>query len=118
MPENQGGEFRHLLLEGGSQGQSFTTPRRGGGGLSFPARNRQQHGGRLRAQLQQIQQRAEQILGERRAAGLATEFGLVLEFASDAGFPLNVDRLESKRSHIQLLNVRKKMVTGADGKEL
>ena len=118
MPANQGGEFKHLLLQGGSQGQSFTTPRRGGGGVAFPARDRQQHAGRLRAQLQQIQQRAGRILGERRAAGLATEFGLILEFASDPGFPLNVDRLESKRSHIQLLNVRKKKVTGADGQEL
>jgi hypothetical protein len=72
----------------------------------------------LREQLQKIQARAAQILGERRATGLATEFGLVLEFASDAGFPLNVDRLESRRSHIQLLNVRKREVADADGKKL
>ena len=111
MPEDPGTQFRHFLFERQSTGHSFTTPRRGGGEISFPARNRQQHGARLGQQLAVVQQRAGQILGQRQAAGLATEFGLVLEFASDPGFPLNVDRLESKRSHIQLLNVRKRTVS-------
>ncbi|MGB7748303.1 MAG: hypothetical protein WBN75_13565 [Verrucomicrobiia bacterium] len=116
MPNNQGREFRHFLFEGGSQGQSFTTPRQGRGGVSFPTRNRQMHASRLRAQLQQVQQRAEQILHHRQATGLATEFGLVIEFASDPGFPLNVDSLERRRSRIQLLNVRKKVT--AEGQEI
>lgn len=118
MPDVPATQFRHFLLEGRSSGHSFTTPRRGGGAISFPARNRQQHATRLRQQLAVLQQRAAQMLQQRQAAGLATEFGLVLEFASDPGFPLNVDRLENRRSHLELLNVRKKRVTGVNGQEL
>lgn len=117
MPDIPETQFRHFLLERQSAGHSFTTPRRGGSDISFPARNRQQHATRLRQQLSVLQQRAAQILQQRQAAGLATEFGLVLEFASDPGFPLNVDRLESRRSHIQLLNVRKRRVS-TNGQDL
>jgi Subtilase family len=118
MPDPAEPQFKHFLLERQSLGQSFTSPRRGGGGMAFPARNRQQHASRLRQQLVSVQQKGEQIQGERRAAGLATDFGLILEFASDPGFPLNVDQLENRRSHIQLLNVRKKRVPGVNGQEL
>jgi hypothetical protein len=118
MPENRGGEFKHLLLQSDSQGQSFTTPRRGGGGVSFPPRNRQDHGSRLKVQLTRIQQEFERILQERRASGRTTDFGLILEFVSDPGFPLNVEKLERRGAHIQLLNVRKKGALNAEGQQV
>ncbi len=46
------------------------------------------------------------IESQRMAAGLASDFGLVIEFASEPGFSLKVKPLERRKSGIQLLNLR------------
>jgi hypothetical protein len=107
MPVNPGEQLRHLFIEGRVVGQSFTNPQRTPGPeFRTPPRNRITHADKLTQELDRIRQNAQQIEQQRLAAGLATEFGLVLEFASDPDFQLKAQSLERRQSGIQLLNLR------------
>jgi len=77
----------------------------------LPARNRQGHGRRLLEDLDDVQRQLEHLRGERRAAGIADDRGIVLEFASDPNFELalrSLDRRDRGSRHIELLAVRER----------
>lgn len=119
MPDNPGEQLRHLLVEGRVVGQDFTNPQRTPGpAFPFPVRDRATHADRLVRQLDGIRQRARQIQQDRMAVGLASDFGLLLEFASDPDFPLKAESLERRRSGIQLLNLRTVQARLPDGRTL
>ncbi len=117
MPEPQGERLKHLIVEGRVAGESFTRPRPGSGpDFPTPLRDRHTHAAKLAQELDRIRQRGRQIQQDRLAAGLTTDFGLVIEFASDPGFELRAKSLERRRSGIQLLNLRTMQVSLADGR--
>ena len=116
MPDKAPDRLRHLLIEGRVDGQSFTTPPQGGrSGFSTPPRDRFSHADKLRSELDGIREQARCAEQERLAAGVSTDFGLVIEFASDPGFELKAESLERRRSGIQLLNLRSSPVRLPDG---
>ncbi|MEI7731003.1 MAG: S8 family peptidase [Verrucomicrobiota bacterium] len=108
MPQKSHDGYRHFLFDHQGVVHSFTPPPSRGSSIKFPPRERQQHAARLNNQLACIQEAADRIHKERVATGLSTEWGLLLEFTSDGGFPLNVDSLD--KSGLTLLNVRKRLV--------
>lgn len=115
MPDPGGERRRHLFVEGRARGHKFTPPRGRGRRFTTPQRDRVSHAERLIRQLALIRQKGEAVTVERRAAGLSTDFGLVIEFASDPDFALKADSLEKRRSGIQLLNVRRRTVSNETG---
>ncbi len=116
MPENPGEQLRHLIVEGRVGSQRFTNPQRvPGRDFRTPQRDRFAHADKLRRELDGIRRHARRIHEERLAAGLATEFGLVIEFASDPGFELRAKSLERRQPGIQLLNLRTLAVRLPDG---
>jgi len=117
MPDTQGEQFRHILIPVPGRSESFTTPRKGGQRLALPDRVRQTHARKLQRELEEIRRGAEEMRGERQAAGRATDFGLILEFISDPGFALKVESLDRRQSKIQLLNVRPESVPGPGGQK-
>lgn len=111
MPDAGGDQRRHLFIEGRARSQQFINPQQGGGQpFRTPDRHRPTHAERLTRQIDAVRQRGQGLEEERRAAGLSTDFGLIIEFASEPGFALKTDSLERRRSGIQLLNLRKKEV--------
>ena len=96
-----------MVVAGRVVGQSFTNPQQTRGPeFRTPPRNRVDHAEKLERELDRIRRHAQEIQTERQAAGLATDFGLVIEFASEPDFPLKAQSLERRRSGIQLLNLR------------
>src|ERR1041385_2542064 len=119
MPDQPGDQLRHLFVEGRVAGHGFTNPQRTPGpAFPFPVRDRATHADRLLRQLEAIRRRAQQIQQDRLAVGLASDFGLLLEFASDPEFPLKAESLERRRSGIQLLNLRTVQARLPDGRTL
>ena len=117
MPDNAGGNFRHILVPVRAEGVSFTTPRQPRVRFALPVRNRRIHASKLQRELAEIKRLAATIQGQRQAAGLATDFGLTLVFVSDPDFPLRVESLDNRRSRIQLLNVRKEGISDPAGRQ-
>src|SRR5262249_10725648 len=116
MPDTPGEQLRHLVVEGRVAGQSFTNPQTGSDStFRLPPRNRGSHADKLTQELDRIRQHAQQIRQQRTAVGLTSDFGLVLEFASDPDFPLKAQSLERRRSGIQLLNLRTVQVNLPNG---
>lgn len=94
MPDPGGEQRPHLFVEGRARSHRFTPPRGWSPRFTTPQRDRVSHADWLIGQLDLIRQKGEAIRVERRAAGLSTNFGLVIELASDPGFALKVDSLE------------------------
>ena len=116
MAAQKGDQLRHLIVEGRVGGQSFTKPSPGGGPtFETPPRDRITHADKLLRELDRIREEGRRIAQERLAAGVATPFGLVLEFRSEPGFDLKAESLERRGAEIQLLNLRSLSVQLADG---
>lgn len=98
--------LRHLFVQGRVSGEQFTRPP---SRVTFrtPQRDRATHAAKLQRELDAVRQRAGMIKDERLAAGITTDFGIIIEFASNPDYPLKADSLERRASGIQLLNLRR-----------
>ncbi len=105
-----GEHYRHIFLPGPTRTQEFTNPRHGGSAPRIPARDRVQHSDYLRRQIESVWRDFEQ----RQAVVHVERHGAYIDFVSEPGFELAIQGLESLRSGIRLLNVRKE---GADEHE-
>lgn len=106
MPD-QNHKRRHFVLTNTSKTQAFTAPSSGGGGSDAPpGRNRTQHGGALKAQLQQLEPIATLAVNMQRDQGLQSDLGLQLQFISIPDIALAFESLNNDPQHIELLSVR------------
>jgi len=99
-------EYPHIFLDHAGNPVSFTPPKRKIDPVPLPIRNKDAHGRRLAAALEEIKQQAEALDVERKSQGVTTEFGVILEFQSEPGFSLTLSGLDRRQSGIELLNVR------------
>lgn len=100
--------YRHILLPNTATVERYTSPKSGQRGpFKTPPRDRFRHSEHLLRQLEETRQEALQLSQERTAFGVTAEDGMCLSFESDPGFELKLDSLESARSGIELLTVRK-----------
>lgn len=117
MPPQTPPDLRHLIVTGRSRSVSFTNPGSGPrAAREFPRRERGRHAAQLANAIVQIQQQAD-LIHEARAAAGVDDIGIVVEFASEPGYELKNASLENRRSGIQLLNVRYRLVRMPDGSE-
>lgn len=98
-----GERYRHIFLPGPDRTEGFTNPRRGGGQPRIPSRDRAGHSAYLRGRLESAWREDE----ERCAVAHADRHGVYIDFLSEPGFDLIIKSLESLRSGIRLLNVRR-----------
>jgi hypothetical protein len=103
MANNISSHLPHIELRTPPLSERFTTPQSVRSPVSFPARNRAQHGTRLREELQRASQQAESIAAQRDITPI--ERGIYIEFESEPGFSLQLDSLENRRSGIELVAV-------------
>lgn len=101
-----GDRYKHIFLEGPTQSQGFTNPRRGGQ-LEIPPRERTQHSNYLR---QRLDQAWAEIERQRQVVVHVERRGAYIDFVSEPGFDLMLKSLEARRTGIRLLNVRKEQV--------
>jgi hypothetical protein len=102
-----GERYRHIFLPGPTQTQGFTNPRQGGGAPRIPVRDRVQHSTRLRDRLETLWRDVEST----QAVAHTERHGVYIDFISEPGFDLVVKSLESLRSGIRLLNVRRRQTS-------
>lgn len=95
--------YRHIFLAGPDRTLPFTNPRQGGGSPRIPPRNRTRHSAFLQQRLEAAWREDEQ----RQAVAHVDRHGVYVDFVSEPGFDLAIKSLESLRSGIRLLNVRK-----------
>lgn len=99
-------KLKHILIEGGGKAEAFT-------GFGFgraakvPARSRKGHGKKLLADLDRAWNAAEQRRQEAEVVGVGAPAGIFLEFRSEPGFELLLERLERRPSGIDLRAVRR-----------
>lgn len=98
-------DLPHLLVEGRTKTESYR-PELGRGGSKVPSRDRAAHGRKLITALDRALALARQREDERRARGVSTGRGVVLEFASTPAFELALTSLENRQQGIELLAVR------------
>ncbi|MGD0229017.1 MAG: S8 family peptidase [Syntrophorhabdales bacterium] len=98
-----GERYRHIFLTGPTQTQGFTSPRTGGTAPRIPARDRIQHTEHLRREIESVWREFE----DRQAVVHVERHGAYIDFVSEPGFELAIQALESLRSGIRLLNVRR-----------
>jgi hypothetical protein len=104
-----GEQFPHLFLPNIAQALSYTAPASGFSRTRLPHRARQEHGAKLRAELNAVWREAEQDKRGRKAISLPVRDGTYLEFTSQAGFDLITKSLEDLRQNIRLLNISKEI---------
>lgn len=96
--------LRHILLHNQGSPEGFATPRSARSTFKFIPRDRQQHGQKLKAQLEeaarQARKQAQVIPAEQ-----VVERGFYVEFESDPGYDLKVESLKSDRQGIKLVAV-------------
>lgn len=97
----------HIVLEGTSTSESFTSPHAGGGELRTLSVNRARHGGGLRKQLAAVETELARRRGRTVPAGVEAPKGFYLEFESPPGFDLKFESLEDARSGLELMFVRR-----------
>ena len=101
-------DYRHIIVEGRSRTDEYTSPKSGGGPPPLPPRRVGQHAAYLRRSLSSLETEIGELAEERAEAGLNDRFGIVIDVVSEAGYPLQVDSLENRRVGLELLNVRTK----------
>ncbi len=101
-----GEHYKHLLLSGTGQAEPYKSRPSRGPVRSFPPRQRDQHGSRLRHELENAWTQAETRRADPEAVGLGTPKGFYLEFRSEPGFELSFESLDFRRAGIELLAVR------------
>jgi len=95
--------YRHIFLPGPARTQGYTNPRRGSSDDRMPNRDRGRHSAYLQSRLRQAWNEVDQQL----AVVQVERHGAYIEFQSEPGFDLAVQSLESIRSGIRLLNIRR-----------
>jgi hypothetical protein len=114
-------EKPHLFVDSSPQKPSYTALSTGSRGFRLPLRDRKKHAEILK---QQLDKALAQALQNRKdsdnnpAAVLKTADGFLVEFESDAGFPLKLDSLDKLQSGIELRNVRRVTVQRADDRPI
>lgn len=108
MPENFSSPLPHLKFSAPVESLPFSV--RGGGEKKLSPQNRDEHARRLSAQVSGIETIFENVAEERQEVDLSSEFGLILNVASEPDFPLAFTSLETsqrgKTPAIVLLNLR------------
>ncbi len=105
MANGRGERHRHFILEEVTETEAYRS--RGGGSRStVPPRNRIEHGGALRQQINALGVKAASARDTQRAAGIEENFGLQVEFESFPDIALAFESLARERWGIELLNVR------------
>jgi len=97
-----GREYRHIFLEGPTDAQGFTNPRRGSPTPRIPERNRDRHSAHLHRRFELAWNEAEQ----RRARVHVERHGVYIDFMGEPDCDLLTQSLEYRPSGIRLLNVR------------
>lgn len=95
--------YAHIFIEGPTLQRAFSSPRRGGETPRLYARDRIAHSAYIRSQITAAWESAL----ESSAVYVNDRQGVYLEFSSEPGFDLAVKSLESIKSGVRLLNVRK-----------
>ena len=97
---------RHFLLTGITETEPFRS-RGMGQRREVPVRNRHQHGGGLREQLELVQASSNSAVVIQRNSGMSEGLGISVEFESFPGIDLAFESLAREKSGIELLNVRR-----------
>jgi Subtilase family len=118
MPGFNDRDLPHLFIGGRTEGVSFTNPASGGGGESFPPRDRVAHADRLAHELDVIHRQDNAQREARTAIGLPTDYGLVVEFASHPGWRLPEKKLDRPGNDIALLNIRIRQIAQPGGQTI
>ena len=105
MAESDNQRKRHFILEGTAETERFRPPG-GGGKLTVPDRNRNQHGNALLRQINALYPQLRAACDAQEAAGLVEGLGLQVEFESFPDIGLAVQSLDRSDSGIELRNVR------------
>ena len=105
MAESDNQRKRHFILEGTAETERFRPPG-GGGKLTVPDRNRNQHGNALLRQINALYPQLRAACDAQEAAGLEEGLGLQVEFESFPDIGLAVQSLDRSDSGIELRNVR------------
>ncbi len=95
--------YPHIYLAGPAKTSGFTSIQSGGGKTKTPPRDRAGHATTIEARLKEAWKRA----ADRQAVAHGGRTGHYLEFVSSPGFDLAIKSLETRKSGIRLLNVRK-----------
>ena len=101
-------KLRHIFLPGNGATERHINPRSGGGRVTLPPRNRQEHGEHLRLQLEAARQQAHTLGQERTVVGLNANEGIYLQFDGEPGYELAIESLEDARQGIELLTVQER----------
>ena len=106
MPDSDPQYRPHFVLQNNAVSEKFSSPGGGGGGTEAPARDRNNHGSRLRDKLAQLEPQYTAAIEYQRQAGLDDGLGVQIEFESFPDIELAFESLARERSGIELLNVR------------
>jgi Subtilase family len=97
----------HIFLSTNGKAEKYTYPSTGGGSNKrIPEQNRQQHGAKLKAQLEQINQKQQEVLNASESYDLESGLGIQVAFESFFGVEMAVESLADATQGIELLNVR------------
>ncbi|MEM7145320.1 MAG: S8 family peptidase [Verrucomicrobiota bacterium] len=115
MPDTPTAPLKHLSFHAQPEHLPFKT---GGGGSGKPpfSRDRDAHARYLKSQTDSVERAFVETAEERQQADLSSEFGLILNVASEPGYPLAFTSLENsprgKTPAIVLLNLRHEETEG------
>lgn len=97
----------HIYLGATGKAEPFVAPSTGGGSnVQIPAKNRQQHGATLQAQLQMVSATQTALTEAAEEYELESPIGIQIAFESFPGVALAVESLADSRQHIELMNTR------------
>ncbi|MCY4237642.1 MAG: S8 family peptidase [Rhodospirillaceae bacterium] len=105
MPNGIDERRRHFILEGVTETEAYRSQGRGSRS-PIPARNRAQHAGDLKRQIEELRNEAAAAGDAQREAGLEDGLGLQVEFKSFPDIELAFESLAREHQGIELLNVR------------
>lgn len=108
-------EKKIVILKDTQSVLDYKSPRQGGNGLNFPGRqNIRSHGeliiGKLSASYEQSQE-------QKRVSAIKFKSGTYLEFSGAPGYDLALNKLESTKHGIRLLNVREELESSVSDEE-
>lgn len=103
MAESQ---FPHIFIKKAPQAIDYISPKKGGGEINIPKRNRQKHGNFLKKKFKELWKQSKKENADRLAVALPVKTGHYIEFRSKIGFDLVTKSLENLQGGIRLLNIR------------
>ena len=102
---NNNNKYPHFILHGTGETKEYRSPQQGGIRPEVSERNRVQHAGNLRRQINEIRNKANAARQTQQDAGMEEDLGIQVEFESFPGIELAFEKLARERSGIELLNV-------------